>query len=159
MASFKLSSQQTVRARAHQREIIWIKKASSEESHLNRHYVPEGNQLNQESFIGGLPSESALRIRGKPSVLCQSLESLESWLDIEQLHQRTPFRIGITYQRETICALSITGIVTGYWRASSEESYPKNRISIQYLAYQTENPPSIEWPLLVPYFNSPCNTF
>ncbi len=69
-------------------------RASSEDSRPNWHDVSEGNYLNQESFIGGIPSESALRIRGKPSVLPQSLES---WLDIEELHRRNPIRIGIPY--------------------------------------------------------------
>ncbi len=100
----------------YQREINLIKRASSEESRPNRHYVSEGiplcfvNHWNSDwilrSFIGGLPSESVLCIKGKLSVLPQSLES---WPDIEKLHRRNPIWIGIPY-----------------------------------LAYQMENPPSID---------------
>jgi hypothetical protein len=52
-------------------ETIWIKRASSEDSHPNRHYVSEGNHLRfvnhwnrdrvMKSFIGGILSESAFR--------------------------------------------------------------------------------------------------
>ena len=67
--------------------------------HPKLHYVFEGVHLSfvnhwiLESFIGGIPTESALRIRGRPSEFRQS---------VGELHRRNPYRIGITYQRDSL---------------------------------------------------------
>ena len=64
----------------HWRSITGYWRASSEESLPNRHYESEGVHLSfvnlLESFIGGIPTESALRIRGIPSELYVSERAL-----------------------------------------------------------------------------------